>query len=111
MKHDVEQMWHEGRAYYHQHKLELTGAQFYDYTKQLAEKYGWKYGNEHCGHLIGNFPHERIVGEERINYIHPNNHTLMSNKDQHGNERYWIYEIHLVDYESEIGGFFEQLVS
>jgi Xaa-Pro dipeptidase len=111
LKHDVEQAWHEGKAYYDAHKHELTGSQFYAYTKALAEKYGWQYGNEHCGHLIGNFPHEHIVGEDRINYLHPDNHDLMSKNDQHGNPRFWIYEIHFVNTELQIGGFFEQLVS
>jgi Xaa-Pro dipeptidase len=111
LKQDVELAWHEGKAYYQENKNKLTGAQFYDYTKKLAIKYGWHYGNHHCGHLIGNFPHEKIVGESTINYIHPDNHELMGNKDQHGNERFWIYEIHFIDAEQEIGGFYEQMVS
>jgi len=108
---DVEDAWWKGKAYYDQNSSHLTGAQFYQFTKELALSYGWEYGNEHCGHLIGNFPHEKIVGEDRINYIHPDNHQLMSEKDQNGNDRFWIYEIHFVDRENEIGGFFEQLVS
>ena len=111
LKQDVEAAWHEGKAFYQKNKETLTGADFYNYTKELAQKYGWKYGNHHCGHLIGNFPHETILGEEETNYIHPNNHELMSDLDKNGNERFWIYEIHLVDEELEIGGFFEQLVS
>jgi Xaa-Pro dipeptidase len=64
----------------------------------------------HCGHLIGNFPHEKIHGEDEINYIHPNNKELMSEKDINGNERFWIYEIHFIDQKRKIGGFFEQLL-
>lgn len=111
LKNDVELAWQEGKAFYQENKMILTGAEFYNYTKTLAKKYGWEYGNYHCGHLIGNFPHELIVGEEKINYIHPDNHELMSNKDKNGNERLWIYEIHFVDSKLEIGGFFEQMVS
>ena len=77
----------------------------------MAKKYGWEYGNHHCGHLVGNFPHEKLLGEDEINYIHPNNDVLMSAKDINGEERFWIYEIHFVDKKLEIGGFFEQLVS
>jgi Xaa-Pro aminopeptidase len=110
LKNDVAAAWQEGKEFYLRHKNELTGAQFYNYTKALAEKYGWDYGNIHCGHLIGNFPHEQIVGEERINYIHPDNHELMSNKDKNGHERFWIYEIHLIDAKNEIGGFYEKLM-
>jgi hypothetical protein len=35
----------------------------------------------------------------------------MRNKDKFGNERFWIYEIHFIDSEKEIGGFHEQLLS
>jgi Xaa-Pro dipeptidase len=111
LKQDVELAWKEGKAYFDENKNKLTGAQFYQYTKELAKKYGWEYGNEHCGHLIGNFPHEQILGEDEINYIHPNNNQLMSEKDRNGDERFWIYEIHFIDRALKIGGFFEQLVS
>ena len=108
---DVELAWQEGKDFYLQNKHSLTGADFYNYTKELARKYGWDYGNVHCGHLIGNFPHEILIGEELINYIHPENTTLMSAKDKNGNERFWIYEIHFVNAEKEIGGFFEQFLN
>jgi len=108
---DVELAWHEGKEFYLKNKNLLTGADFYNYTKTLAAKYGWDYGNIHCGHLIGNFPHEILIGEETINYIHPDNNSLMSEKDKNGNERFWIYEIHFVDVQKEIGGFFEQFLN
>lgn len=111
LKHDVERAWQEGKTFYNDNKYDLTGAGLYQFTVELAQKYGWKYGNEHCGHLIGNFPHEKLLGEEKINYIHPENTELMSNLDVLGGERFWIYEIHFVDEEQEIGGFFEQLLS
>lgn len=110
LKRDTELAWKEGKDFYLKNKATLTGADFYNYTKDLAKKYGWEYGNEHCGHLIGNFPHEKILGEEEINYIHPNNNLLMSEKDINGDERFWIYEIHFVDYNLNIGGFHEQLL-
>lgn len=108
---DIESAWREGKAYFDQHKNSITGAEFYAYTKELAKKYGWEYGNEHCGHLIGNFPHEKLLGEEKVNYIHPENTFKMSEIDVLGNERFWIYEIHFIDVKNQIGGFFEQLVS
>ena len=110
LKNDVELAWKDGLKFYKDNIQTITAAEFYNFTKDLARKYGWHYGNIHCGHLIGNFPHEKILGDEFSNYIHPGNHELMSNKDKHGNERHWIYEIHLIDKESEIGGFFEQLM-
>jgi Xaa-Pro dipeptidase len=111
LKQDVESAWHEGKAFYEVNSLQLTGADFYEYTKALALRYGWEYGNIHCGHLVGNFPHETLLGEDTINYIHPDNKELMSNVDILGNERFWIYEIHFVDRSLEIGGFHEQFVS
>lgn len=110
LKSDVEKAWYEGKDFYEKNKNNLTGADFYIYTQGLAKKYGWEYGNIHCGHLIGNFPHEIIVGEETINYIHPENKIPMSEKDKNGNERFWIYEIHFINYEQQIGGFFEQML-
>lgn len=110
LKHDVEAVWHEGKDYFMANRETITGAEFYAHTKELAQKYGWEYGNEHCGHLIGNFPHEKIEGEKIVNYIHPDNELLMNSNDSRGNRREWIYEVHLVDLELEIGGFFEQLM-
>lgn len=110
LKQDVELAWEEGKLFYQTNKSHLTGADFFQYTKELASKYGWEYGNHHCGHLIGNFPHEQLLGEDLVNYIHPDNNVLMSELDRNGNERFWIYEIHFIDRELEIGGFFEQLI-
>lgn len=107
---DAESAWLEGKKFFEAHHSQLSGAAFYRFTCELAQKYGWQYGNEHCGHLIGNFPHEKIIGEEIIHYIHPDNHTLMCEKDQHGNERHWIYEIHFTDSNQQYGAFFEQLL-
>jgi Xaa-Pro aminopeptidase len=108
---DVENAWLEGKEYYDSRKEDITGAELYDFTQKMALRYGWVFGNIHCGHLIGKFPHEKIAGEKEVNYIHPNNHEKMSNPDRHGNSRYWIYEIHLIDSKEEIGGFYERLLS
>ena len=35
----------------------------------------------------------------------------MFDLDKNGNERDWILEIHFIDKEKEIGGFFEQLLT
>lgn len=110
LKEDVERAWQVGKAFYEKHRSEITGAAFYAYTQKLAQQYGWTYGNAHCGHLIGSFPHEKIVGESVIHYIHPDNQQPMSAKDNKGRARHWIYEIHFIDAEQGIGGFFEQLL-
>ncbi len=108
---DIELAWHDGQAYYLQNKAFITGAGLYAFSQALAKKYGWEFGNTHCGHLIGNFPHEKIQGEEIINYIHPENTLSMSAPDKLGQQRFWIYEIHFVDKARQIGGFFEQMIA
>ena len=51
-----------------------------------------------------------VEGETKENYITLNNATEMNALSVNGNKRYWILEIHFVDTENEIGGFFEQLL-
>lgn len=110
LKSDIEKAWQDGKEYFLKNQSNITGAELYTYTVELAKKYGWSYGNEHCGHLIGNFPHEQIEGEETINYIHPENNLKMQRKGKDGKLLHWIYEIHFVDDKEEIGGFYEQFM-
>jgi Xaa-Pro aminopeptidase len=110
LKHDIEEVWHKGAEYIKDNYDTLTGADVYAFTRKMAAAYGWDYTVEHSGHLIGNFPHEQLLGEERTNYLHPDNNVKLSVPDVNGNKRHWIYEVHLVDLEHQIGGFFEQLV-
>lgn len=107
---DVATAWEQGKAYFEQHRDTITAAAFYRYTSRMAEAYGWTYGNEHCGHLVGNFPHEQLIGDDLVHYLHPDNETLMKSADRNGNPRHWIYEIHFTDQQAGIGGFFEQLL-
>jgi hypothetical protein len=72
---------------------------------------GWEYGSEIAGHLIGQFPHERLEKGNYGLYVHPGNHNDMFLPDADGNERNWILEIHFTDKEKQIGGFFEQLLT
>lgn len=111
LKDDIEEAWYAGQQHFQENYTTITGAEFYAYTKELAGKFGWEFGNIHSGHLIGNFPHEEVLGDEIIHYIHPQNDTRMSAPDKFGHKRYWIYEIHFIDPVRKIGGFFEQLVS
>jgi len=111
LKKDIETAWYAGKEYWDKHFEKLTAAQFYAFTQELAVKMGWEFGNIHCGHLVGNFPHEEIQGDEQVNYLHPNNPSLVADTDPEGRRRYWIYEVHFVDRAKGIGGFFEQLIS
>lgn len=108
---DSETAWSRGKAYYEARKTDITASELYQFTCTMAAEMGWEYGNEHCGHLIGNFPHEKIIGDEQVHYLHPENDSRLLDRSAGNHERYWIYEIHFVDRELRIGAFFEQLLS
>ena len=110
LKNDIETAWHEGKAWFGT-KTALTGAEYYQYVAGLAGHYGWTYGGEIAGHLIGQFPHERLDPGNYDLYVHPGNHNDMFAPDANGLKRNWILEIHFVDREKQIGGFFEQLLT
>jgi Xaa-Pro dipeptidase len=110
LKNDIEAAWHETKEWFSK-QTKLTGAEFYQYIMELTTTYGWDYGGQLAGHLIGQFPHEKLEPENYGLYVHPENHTDMFLPDAKGNERHWILEIHFIDREKQIGGFFEQLLS
>jgi Xaa-Pro dipeptidase len=111
LRDDTEKVWHLTQSFYQQHRDILTGAQLYAHVSLLAKEAGWTFGNVHCGHLIGHFPHEKIEGEEKTNYLHPENQLLLSAPGKEGAPRHWILEVHLVDADKQIGGFFEQIMT
>ena len=92
-------------------QTKLTAAELYQYTVEKAKEYGWTFGGELAGHLIGEFPHERLEPGNYQLYVHPDNHNDMFLPDANGNKREWILEMHFVDREKQIGGFFEQLLT
>jgi Xaa-Pro dipeptidase len=110
IKQDVEEAWQIGKAHFAA-TPDITGAGMYQFITDLTQSRGWEYPQAHCGHLIGNFPHEVLYGEDLENYLHPKNQTRMRDPDQYGNPRDWILEIHFVDRTRQIGGFFEQLLN
>jgi Xaa-Pro aminopeptidase len=110
LRNDIEAAWHEAKAWFHRH-TSLTGAAYFEYVNDLAGKYGWEFGGELAGHLIGEFPHERLEPGNYGLYVHPGNPNDMFLPDASGNQREWILEIHFVDREKKIGGFFEQLLT
>ena len=109
LKADIELAWKESRDWFYTH-TNITGAEYYNYNVELGAKYGWTFGGDIAGHLIGNFPHEKIESESRDNYIHKDNHKDMFAHGALGTKREWILEIHFVDLEKQIGGFYEQFL-
>jgi Xaa-Pro aminopeptidase len=110
IKQDVETAWYEGNAWYFE-QTKLTGAQFFRYTTDLAKRYGYEFGNDISGHIIGRYPHEQPDDRTDVCFdVHPDNHTDILQLDKHGNPRHWMLELHFVDRKNNIGAFFEQLL-
>jgi Xaa-Pro aminopeptidase len=110
LRDDLEPIWMAGREYFEAHP-QISGAQLYAHVVGLAERAGWEFGGAHSGHLVGEFPHEWIDGERIESYIAPGSEHPMRRTDRVGRRCHWILEIHLVDRERRIGGFFEQLLT
>ena len=110
LKNDIESAWYDCKRYF-ETKKEITGAELYGYVSEIALDYDWVFGGEIAGHIIGHYPHEKLEKEDKRNYIHPANHENMFNNDRENRVRNWILEIHFVDKEKKIGGFFEQLLA
>ena len=110
MKNDIEKAWYETKEWFDK-QTALTGSEFFNYAVETAKRYGWTFGGSIAGHLIGHFPHERLEPENYGLYVHKDNHNDMFLLDANGNKRHWILEIHFVDTEKKIGGFFEQLLA
>jgi Xaa-Pro aminopeptidase len=89
---------------------DITGEQLFAKVTDLAAEAGWEYGGPHSGHLIGEFPHERIAGDQIGCYIAPGSAEPMRRLDRAGQHCHWILEIHLVDRARQIGGFYEELL-
>ena len=108
---DVEAAWYEAKDWYFK-QTSLTGAQFFNYVIALAKRYGYEFGNEIAGHIVGPFPHEQPDDPNDLCLdIHPGNHSSILLSDKNGNSRHWILEIQFVDRVNNIGGFFEQLLN
>jgi len=110
LRQDVGEAFAEGKKYFHTHP-DISSSELFRYATSLAEKSGWEFGGPMAGHLIGQFPHERIPDDRVTLYVHPNNHSPMRTLDAEGQKRHWILEIHFVDREREIGGFYEELLT
>lgn len=111
IKKDVEEAWQIANAWYHQ-QTELTGASCFHYVTELANNYGWEFGGNIAGHIVGRFPHEQPDDPADLALdIHPDNHSSILQLDKYEKKRNWILEIQFVDRKNNIGAFFEQLLT
>ncbi|KAJ9610614.1 hypothetical protein H2200_005391 [Cladophialophora chaetospira] len=106
----LEPTWHAVKSQFDANP-DITGAELYAIACKEAKNAGWEFGGAHSGHLIGDFPHERIPLDKITLYITEGNDAKMRQPGKDGNMRHWILEMHLVDKERQIGGFFEQLLT
>jgi Xaa-Pro dipeptidase len=109
LRDDLAVVWQAGREYFLK-TPEITGEQLYAHMLELGEQVGWEFGGEIAGHLVGQFPHEKIAGDKIESYIAPGSDQVMRRPDRSGRACHWILEVHLVDRERQIGGFYEELL-
>jgi Xaa-Pro aminopeptidase len=110
LKNDIERAWHETKNWFESH-TEVRASALFQFAVDKAAEYGWEFGGEIAGHLIGEFPHERLESNKYQLYVHPDNHNDMFQLDAKGEIRHWILEMHFVDRKNKIGGFYEQLLT
>lgn len=102
-------VWQGGRDYFDSHP-DITGAELFDHVVGLAYADGFEFGSPIAGHLLGEFPHRKIVGNGVEWYITPGSAKPMRREDSNGRTCHWILEIHLIDPARRFGGFYEQLL-
>ncbi|MDF0528773.1 M24 family metallopeptidase [Tsukamurella sp. 8F] len=105
----LETVWLAGRAAFDADP-DVTGEGLYDVVCDLAADAGYLFGGEIAGHLVGDFPHERIPGDKIASYIAPGSKTRLHDHVVGGNPAHWILEVHLLDRDRRFGGFYEQLL-
>jgi Xaa-Pro aminopeptidase len=110
LKNDVEKAWYETKAWF-QKQTSLKASDLFQYVVERAGQYGWTFGGEIAGHIIGKFPHEQPEDPKSLELdVHPDNHNDLFLPDANGNKRTWILELQFIDPGKKIGGYFEQIL-
>jgi Xaa-Pro dipeptidase len=52
---------------------DMSSAELYRQAQKLAREFGWEFGGSIAGHLIRQFPQERIAGDKVTLYVRPDN--------------------------------------
>lgn len=107
---ELEPFFKEAKAWYAD-RPDMTGAELYQYVLDEARMRGWRFGYKHCGHIIGEFPHESRLGEGRENYICLENTQTMQRTEPDGSPVHWILELHLIEPNGRYGAFYEDLLT
>jgi len=110
LRDDLPKVFDEGKRHF-QANAEITGEQLYAEVTRLSVQRGWEFGNYHCGHVVGEFPHVTPDQERTHNLLMPGSDKPLRRLDRDGKVTHWILEVHLVDRERGIGGFYEELLT
>jgi Xaa-Pro aminopeptidase len=110
LRDDLQPVFAAGKAYFDA-RPEVTASEFYAEVVRIAGERGWEFGNMHCGHLVGEFPHENMAGGRLDSLLCADNRRRLRGPDPSGRVAHWILEVHLVDRDREIGGFYEELLT
>src|SRR6202161_4037362 len=110
LRNDIGEAFAPGKQHFNE-TPDITSCELFRYAQSLAAQFGWEFGGIIAGHLIGQFPHEKIAGDKITLYVHPDSHLRMRSLDEKGQKRHWILEIHFVDRARQIGGFYEELLT
>ena len=102
-------VWQAGRAFFDA-DADITGARLYDHVVGLARSAGFEFGAPIAGHLLGEFPHKKISGDDAQFYITPGSDKPMRRTDPTGRLCHWILEVHLTNAARGFGGFYEELL-
>ena len=65
---DLPVIWEAARDHFHA-VPDITGAQLFDHVLGLIADAGWHHGASHAGHVVGEFPHEKINGDDIDCYV------------------------------------------
>jgi len=110
LRDDLAEVFEAGKQFFADHPA-LTAAEMYAQILCLSANRGWTFGNHHCGHLVGEFPHENFDGERVTSLITGANTLPLRRRDPSDRIAHWILEVHLVDHSRQIGGFYEELLT
>ena len=102
-------VWQAGRRYFDTHP-DVTGAELFAHVVQLAAAEGFTFGAPIAGHLVGEFPHKKVSGDDAQSYIAAESDLPMRRPDRGGRACHWILEVHLTNLDRGFGGFYEELL-
>lgn len=106
---DLDVLFQLGKEYYCSNPS-MTGADLRQFMTHQAQCRGYALAATHCGHIIGEFPHEKRLGDGHYQYICSENTIPMNAPDCEGHPRYWVLEVHLIEPSGRFGGFYEDLL-